>query len=172
MHGFCLTRRMRFNKRKYLLTSVVTLLMMVLCAQASMGQAKRHISLKHHFIEHGVASYYSHKFNGKTTSSGATFTNKGMTAASNTLPLGTIVKVTNLHNKKWVLVRVNDRMNVHNKRTIDLSKSAAKKIGMTYRGLAHVKVEVVPKAFYKFFNVSPSEMVASTDMGNDYSSSN
>jgi rare lipoprotein A len=163
---------MRLSGRKYLLTGMVSLLITALCAQASMGQIKRHISLKHHFVEHGIASYYSHSFNGKTTSSGATFTNQGMTAASNTLPIGTIVKVTNLHNKKWVLVRVNDRMNVRNKRTIDLSKSAAKKIGMTYRGIARVKVEVVPKAFYTFFNVSPSETVASTDMGNDYSSSN
>lgn len=147
--------------------SAVSLLIMALCTQASVGQSKRHISLKHHFVEHGIASYYSHNFNGKTTSSGTTFTNKGMTAASNTLPIGTIVKVTNLHNKKWVLVKVNDRMNIHNKRTIDLSKSAAKKIGMTHRGIARVKVEVVPKAFYKFFNVSPSEMVASSDMKKD-----
>lgn len=152
--------------------SAVSLLMIVLCVQASMGQSKRHISLKHHFVEHGIASYYSHNFNGKATSSGATFTNKGMTAASNTLPLGTIVKVTNLRNKKWVLVKVNDRMNIRNKRTIDLSKSAAKKIGMTYHGIARVKVQVIPKAFYQFFNISPSEMLASADRGNDYSSSN
>lgn len=130
----------------------------------SMAQVKRHINLKNHLVEHGIASYYSGSFNGKTTSSGATFTNSGMTAASNTLPLGTIVKVTNLHNHKWVVVKVNDRMNIRNKRTIDLSKTAAKKLGMTYHGIARVRVEVVPKAFYQFFNVSPNEMVASADM--------
>ncbi|MGH2642783.1 MAG: septal ring lytic transglycosylase RlpA family protein [Chitinophagaceae bacterium] len=164
MHGFCLFRGMRLKKSKYLLTSIVTVLIIGLGVNVSSAQAKRHISLKHHMIEHGIASYYSHKFNGETTSSGAIFTNKGMTAASNTLPLGTIVKVTNLHNRKWVLVKVNDRMNIRNKRTIDLSKTAAKGLGMTNLGIARVKVEVIPKAFYQFFNVSPSEMVASADI--------
>lgn len=146
--------------------------MVAVSVQTSSAQAKRHVSLKHHLIQHGVASYYSNSFNGKTTSTGAIFSNKGMTAASNTLPLGTVVKVTNLHNHRWVFVRVNDRMNIRNKRTIDLSKAAAKKLGMTGRGIARVKVEAVPKAFYQFFNVSPSELVASADIRNENASNN
>lgn len=163
---------MRLNTRKYFLAGIAIILAMAFNVNASVAQSKRHISLKHHLVQHGIASYYSHKFNGKPTSSGAAFTNEEMTAASNTLPLGTIVKVTNLHNHKWVLVKVNDRMNIRNKRTIDLSRSAAKKIGMTNRGIARVKVEVVPKAFYQFFNISPSEMVASADMKDVNSLSN
>lgn|GEM_PF-511798 len=113
-------------------------------------------------VQHGIASYYSNEFNGQPTSTGDIFSNKGMTAASNTLPLGTVVKVTNLRNHKWVLVRINDRMNKHNKRTIDLTRAAAKDLGMVYRGTARVKVEVIPEAFYAFFHVTPEELMAAT----------
>jgi rare lipoprotein A len=66
-----------------------------------------------------------------------------MTAAHNTLPLGTWIRVTNLHNKKIVVVRINDRLHHRNPRLVDLSKSAAKKLGYTGQGLTRVKVEVL-----------------------------
>lgn len=163
---------MRLKDKKYGWTGIIAILILAAGVQPSQGQAKRHISLKHHFVQHGIASYYSNNFNGKPTSAGVAYSTKGMTAASNTLPLGTIVKVTNLHNHKWVLVRVNDRMNIRNKRTIDLSKTAAKRLGMINRGIARVKVEVVPKAFYTFFHVSPSELLATSDMKDANSSTN
>lgn len=163
---------MRLTKIKFAPAAIITMMILGMGVGTSVAQAKRHVSLRHHMVQHGIASYYGKNFNGKPTSSGKAFSDKKMTAASNTLPLGTIVKVTNLHNHKWVLVKVNDRMNIRNKRTIDLSKYAAKKLGMTNRGIARVKVEVVPKAFYKFFNVSPAEMVASADTRSDYSLGN
>ena len=66
-----------------------------------------------------------------------------MTAAHNRLPMGTMIKVTNLRNKRSVIVKVNDRLHYRNKRIVDLSRAAAAKLGYVGRGLAKVKVEVL-----------------------------
>lgn len=116
-------------------------------------------------VQRGIASYYSNDFNGQLTSSGDVFTNRGMTAASNVLPLGTVVRVTNLRNHKWVLVRINDRMNKHNTRTIDLTRAAAESLGMVRRGTARVRVEVIPSAFYAFFHITPDELMDAAEAG-------
>ena len=91
----------------------------------------------------GMASYYADKFNGRKTANGELFDNTGMTAAHNTLPLGSYVKVTNLRNGRSVIVRITDRLHHRNKRIIDLSKNAARQLGFLARGLAKVKVEAV-----------------------------
>jgi rare lipoprotein A len=122
------------------------------------GQQSRDVRMQ--TVQHGIASYYSNQFNGQLTSTGDVFSNKGMTAASNTLPLGTVVKVTNLRNRKWVLVRINDRMNKHNTRTIDLTRAAARELGMVRKGTIRVKVEAIPPAFYAFFHITPEELMA------------
>jgi rare lipoprotein A len=56
----------------------------------------------------GIASYYAQKFHGRKTASGEVFDNTAMTAAHNTLPLGTFIKVTNIRNNRWVIVKVTD----------------------------------------------------------------
>lgn len=134
---------------------------LVISRQVASAQAARSISLEDNSIQVGIASYYSNNFNGQLTSSGEIFSNKALTAASNTLPLGTFVKVTNLRNHHWVVVRINDRMNKHNKRAIDLTRFAAKKLHMVYRGIAKVKVEVIPPEFYAFYHITPDELVVS-----------
>lgn len=91
----------------------------------------------------GIASYYADKFNGRTTASGEVFSNNKLTAAHNSLPLGTLVKVTNLHNGRTVVVRITDRLHRANTRIIDLTRKAASKLGFVARGLTKVKVEVV-----------------------------
>jgi rare lipoprotein A len=91
----------------------------------------------------GTASYYHHKFHGRKTATGEKFDINGMTAASNTMPLGTLVKVTNLKNGNSVVVKINDRMNAKNKRLIDLSYKAAKELGFINSGICKVKVEKV-----------------------------
>lgn len=96
-------------------------------------------------IQYGTASYYHDKFEGRKTANGEIFTQKGMTCAHNSLPLGTWVRVTNLKNRKSVVVRVTDRLHHKNPRLVDLSKSAAKKLGYTGEGLTKVKVEVLGK---------------------------
>lgn len=94
-------------------------------------------------ILYGQASYYSDKFNGRKTASGEIFSQKKLTAACNKLPLGTRIKVTNISNGDTVIVKVNDRLHPKMKRIVDLSKAAAKKIGLTTAGVTRVKVEVV-----------------------------
>jgi rare lipoprotein A len=98
---------------------------------------------KSHF---GIASYYADKFEGRKTASGEIYYGKRLSAACNVLPLGTLIRVTNLRNKKKVIVKVNDRLHPKNKRIVDMSKSAAELLGYTKRGLTEVKVEVLTKA--------------------------
>ena len=91
----------------------------------------------------GVASYYADKFVGRTTASGAIYKHNKLTAAHKTLPFGTKVKVTNLNNKKTIIVVVNDRGPFVKGRIIDLSKSAAKKLDFVHEGLVKVKIKVL-----------------------------
>jgi rare lipoprotein A len=93
----------------------------------------------------GVASYYGDKFEGRKTASGDIFNQQKMTAACNKLPLGTRIRVTNIRNGKTVEVVVNDRLHPKMKRIVDLTKSAAKKLGYVDHGLTKVKVEVIGK---------------------------
>lgn len=96
-------------------------------------------------IQYGLASFYSNKFNGRKTASGEIFNQQKLTAAHNTLPLGTYVRVTNLRNGKKVVVKINDRLHHRNKRIIDLSRAAATKLGFLKSGLTRVKIEVLGK---------------------------
>ena len=101
-------------------------------------------SAKKNIIKYGTASFYAKKFNGRKTASGDIYNSTKYTAACNVLPLNTWIKVTNLKNNKSVIVIINDRLHAKNKRLVDLSKDAAKKLGYTGRGLTRVKVEVLP----------------------------
>lgn len=91
----------------------------------------------------GMASWYGPKFHGKLTSNGETYNMWGMTAAHKTLPMNTIVKVTNKRNGKSTVVRVNDRGPFVDDRIIDLSKAAANKLDMIATGTAPVKLEIL-----------------------------
>ena len=91
----------------------------------------------------GYASYYSNRFIGKKTASGEVFSQKKMTCAHNTLPLGTLVRVTSLTSEKYVVVRVNDRLHRHNPRLVDLSKAAATQLGFVKKGIIKVSVVVL-----------------------------
>lgn len=93
--------------------------------------------------EIGIASWYGNKFHGHYTSNGEVYNMFAMTAAHKTLPLPSYVRVTNLDNNLSAIVRVNDRGPFHQDRIIDLSYSAAYKIGMLQRGTARVKVELL-----------------------------
>jgi len=97
------------------------------------------------FTQTGIASYYADKFDGRATTSGAIYRPGKLTAAHNTLPFGTVVRVTNERTHKSVKVTVNDRGPHAKGRIIDLSKKAARKIGLV-DGLAPVKLKVVKPA--------------------------
>ncbi len=94
-------------------------------------------------IETGMASYYAPKFNGRQTSFGELFSNKEFTAAHPTLPYNTLIEVTNLKNNRKVNVRITDRGPFSKRRVIDLSKSAAREIGMVQSGIAKVQLKVI-----------------------------
>lgn len=95
------------------------------------------------YSETGTASWYGNKFHGHNTSNGEVYDVFSMTAAHKTLPLPSYVRVTNLDNFRSAIVRVNDRGPFHNGRVIDLSYSAAYKLGIYQTGTGRVKVELV-----------------------------
>ena len=110
--------------------------------QVSKGYAQK---VKHAF-QIGIASWYGGFFHGRKTANGETYDMYQLTAAHRTLKLGTWVKVTNLRNGRWVLVRINDRGPVPQDRIIDLSYSAAQMLDMKARGLAKVRIDVMDTA--------------------------
>jgi rare lipoprotein A len=93
------------------------------------------------FRERGRASWYGRKFHGQKTSSGEPYDMYGMTAAHRTLPIPSYARVTNLKNHKSVIVRINDRGPFHSDRVIDLSYTAAYKLGIVQNGSAMVEVD-------------------------------
>ena len=91
----------------------------------------------------GTASWYGSYFDGKETASGEPFDMYDLTAAHPTLPLGTMVKVTNLRNGRAVVVRVNDRGPVVEGRIIDLSYQAARELHLEHQGIQTVRLDLV-----------------------------
>lgn len=96
-------------------------------------------------VTQGMASYYSDHHHGRKTASGEIFNMHALTAAHRTYPLGTKLKVTNVKNGKSVQVKVNDRGPYAKGRILDLSKGAAKQIGMIDSGIALVRIERLSK---------------------------
>ena len=95
------------------------------------------------YTQRGIASWYGPNFHGQKTSNGETYNMYAFTAAHKTLPMNTIVKVTNLKNHKSVIVRINDRGPFVANRIIDLSYAAGKKIGLNITGTAPVEIKVL-----------------------------
>ncbi len=91
-------------------------------------------------------TYYAKKFEGRKTSSGEIYRSFKLTAAHRRLPLGTMVKVTNLHNGQSVEVRINDRGPFSKKFELDISQAAAKAIGIYRLGYARVEIRYVDKS--------------------------
>ncbi len=98
---------------------------------------------KHRWYQIGRASWYGQYFQGRETASGETYNMYGLTCAHRSLPLGTILRVTNLRNHKSVVVRVNDRGPYPENRVVDLSYAAASFLGFSERGLAPVRLDVL-----------------------------
>lgn len=94
-------------------------------------------------IRKGIASFYGQRFAGQLTANGERFDPSEMTAAHRSLPFGTRVQVTNLNNGEQVIVRINDRGPYVGSRILDLSRGAAKKIGMLESGTAPVRLRVL-----------------------------
>ena len=109
------------------------------------GQTYQPMTVLAPFKQRGMASWYGRKFHGQKTSVGETYDMYGMTAAHPTLPLPSYVRVTNVRTGKSVVVRVNDRGPFLNQRVIDLSYTAAAKLGYVNAGSTEVEVELVTR---------------------------
>lgn len=94
-------------------------------------------------ISTGMASYYGSELAGSRTASGERFDPRGFTAAHRTLPFGSRVQVTSMRTGKSVVVRINDRGPFHGGRVIDLSKAAAREIGLAALGRGQVRISLL-----------------------------
>ena len=135
---------------KYLLCTIMNYSLIFATAQVGVGGGeKKDIAetqeTKGRKTLYGTASYYADKFNGRETANGEVYNSKKMTAACNVLPMGTWIRVTNLSNNRWVIVKTNDRLHARMTRIVDLSRVAAEKLGYIGKGLTRVKVEVLEK---------------------------
>lgn len=120
-------------------------------------------------VEYGAASYYGTKFHGRPTASGEIYNQFALTAAHKTLPLGTIVKVTNAQNNKSVIVKINDRGPYIKGRIIDLSTKAAELLGYRHKGTAYVKIEII-KAVGEPDEIKEADEIAEDNGIKDYDS--
>jgi len=98
---------------------------------------------RQHWFEFGRASWYGHALQGQPTATGEAYDMNAMTCAHRTLPLGSLVRVTNLRNHRSQVVRVNDRGPMIESRVIDLSYAAARRLGFSRRGTARVRVDLI-----------------------------
>jgi rare lipoprotein A len=120
----------------------VSILFAAFCAELN-TPATSPMTMESRQIETGNASWYGLALHRRHTANGERFDMHALTAAHRTLPFGTVVRVTDLTSRKFVHVRINDRGPMRRDRIIDLSYEAAKKLGITARGTARVKVTVV-----------------------------
>lgn len=137
----------------------VGLLLTVLCvifgnaiAPAEAAKHKHHARHHNHHRQHtagfaetddgnfGMASWYGHHFQGRRTANGEHYDMYALTAAHKTLPLSSYAEVTNLHNQRSVIVRINDRGPYHHRRVMDLSYAAARELGIHRSGTAAIKI--------------------------------
>ena len=114
-------------------------LLLLCAAQAWAGEAVNYSAV-------GLASWYGADFHGRRTSDGEVFDMRSISAANKELPLPCYARVTNLHNHKSIIVRVNDRGPYVAGRIVDLSKRTAELLGFQGAGTAKVRVEYVGKA--------------------------
>lgn len=96
------------------------------------------------YVEEGIASWYGPGFHGRSTANGERYDQNGLTAAHRTLPMPSMVRVTNLENGRTEVLKVNDRGPFAKDRIIDLSKKSAERLGVIGKGTARVRVEYLP----------------------------
>lgn len=122
---------------------VLVILLGITVIPSSSAQQTAQASQPHHWYQIGRASWYGKFFQGRETASGEDYNMYDMTCAHRSLPIGALVRVTNLENNKSVVVRVNDRGPVPRSRVIDLSYAAARLLGFSKEGIAPVRLELI-----------------------------
>jgi len=110
---------------------------------AGCGGGSQELSTEPGSVQEGLASYYAHRFHGRTTANGEIYDENKMTAAHRTLAFGTKVRITDIVSGKAVVVRINDRGPFVAGRIIDLSYRAAEELDMINAGVVEVRLEVL-----------------------------
>ena len=135
-----MTRRTHRSSQQLLWTMSLSLGMLLsACSWVPKGASQLDVGIE----DRGVASWYGESFHGKQAANGELFDMEALTAAHRTLPLGSVVRVVNLANGKYLHVRITDRGPYVNNRILDLSRGAAARLGMMEGGLSHVRVQLV-----------------------------
>lgn len=148
---------LRARHRTLLLAALASLILAVGCSSHSAGRrlnvnpglgddrraADLHAALENGAVQVGQASWYGPKFHGRTTANGERFDMDRPSAAHKTLPFGTVVEVHNLDNGRKIQVRINDRGPFIRGRILDLSRAAAREIGMIGRGVVDIELALV-----------------------------
>ena len=109
------------------------------------------------YYQVGIASWYGPECEGNATASGEPFDMQGLTAAHWELPFGTWIKVTNLVNDRWLVLRINDRGPGIPGRLLDVSMEAAKRLGFKRQGLTQVQIEVISSPAGLDYMTRPAE---------------
>ena len=118
--------------------------------------------LDYDYVETGIASWYGPGFHGKHTANGEIYDQTDLTAAHRTLPMPSMVRVTNLDNGRSLVVRVNDRGPFANDRIIDLSKNSASLLGFLRQGTARVRVEILEDESRRLAAIAQNRELASS----------
>ncbi len=126
------------------------------------GKAWYYPKSDYSYNETGIASWYGPGFHGKATANGESFDQNALTAAHRTLPMPSMVRVTNLDNGRSIKVRINDRGPFKNGRIIDLSRRAADLLGFRRQGTAKVRVEIVEDESRALASAALTEDAAAT----------
>lgn len=127
------------SRRLYQAIAAICCLFLGACSWVPKGESQLDVGIK----ERGIASWYGEQFHGKQAANGEIFDMGALTAAHRTLPLGSMIRVTNLTNGKHVRVRINDRGPYVNGRILDLSLAAADRLGMVHGGVSVIQLEVI-----------------------------
>ncbi len=138
-----MVRRYYGTLRVNLLPAYFRLLFGVLILTALLSSCARGTGAWKGYTEKGNASYYADKFQGRKMANGQPYRKGKLTAAHKKIPLGTRVKVTNLKTHRSVKVKITDRGPHGRNRMIDLSRAAARKVGMIEAGVVPVKIKVL-----------------------------
>jgi peptidoglycan lytic transglycosylase len=127
--------------------------------QGGINTANAQAVHRQHWFQFGRASWYGHALQGLPTATGEAYDMNAMTCAHRTLPLGSLVRVTNLRNHRSLVLRVNDRGPMIESRVVDLSYAAAKRLGFSQRGTVRVRLDLVDA------KPSPTEVAMLTKPG-------
>jgi rare lipoprotein A len=140
------------RNRSHRFAAAAFALLVTVAGGTAQGTDNSHVGLgsqehkAHKWTQVGKASWYGRRFQGHRTASGEAFDLNMLTCAHRTLPIGTLLRVTNLTNRRAIMVRVNDRGPVPAGLVVDLSYAAARSLGFNGRGTARVRLEKVEGA--------------------------